>query len=1054
MTGFPVESLDLDLKLLDDLNLDSIKATELIVETTETLGLEIDLDPSSLANATLAEIIEVLKNNNGINKKSTVVKEYEKPWVRNFIMKARHEELSTNKLSTLIALKENSRVLIISDEENNTLANSLNEHIDMNSNNVSISSFTFKELQNDTKLLNESNLEYIFILLPQEKSTDSNTKAIDNMVEKLATLSSLKEKTTVCFAQFAGGLFGTDESKFDIEQTGCLAWASSLHLEQKLLKVRVIDFEKNVNKEEFAKKLIMEVSTEDEFSSSGYKNDMKRNVFLPEVHQSKLDLASKIEWNKNDIILVTGGAKGITAECAFAFANTTGVQMALVGSSKLPASTEKSEINETLAKFEKQGLKAQYYSCDLASKDAVNKLINDIQSAQGDITGIIHGAGLNNPSPLSYVSVDKAKKEIAPKVQGAINLLEAFEAKPLKMFTALTSIIGVSGMIGNGWYGFSNEVLDLLVAQYGAKHPKTKTLSIAYSVWGETGMGAKMGSTDYLAKMGIMAIPTAEGIDRFLKLVLFDAPARQVVVTAKLAGLDTWKPKKLVKPYSNRYLENIVYEYPGVNVISKAHLTLEKDTYLKDHVWKGSNLFPTVFGLEAMAQVVAYMMEINNFKNLKIEDIKLDRPIVVDKTNGLNIQINALVLEEESEINTKIKVTISTEKSQFQTEHFSAIFVLNGAKDFNTNIEGLPAYEKNRLNVDAKKDLYSWLLFQGPSFQRLSDFYQIDNDMIIFDSKTEESEEKEWMLGSPYLRDSLLQSVQPMVPEHSCLPVKIDALYIEDISKPLPNKIRGISYNEALVDKEYRASVYVLNAEEQVHEKLEGYRLQIVDYRDEFPKDIIFNKNTVQIEKKSSKKINDLVKSVNDKAESIIYYVPTLSKMDRAERHNIIKSISGEWFESIGLETTLFWNDENKPLLDNHEFSISISHTNSYLFMQILEKNAGCDIEQIINRSTEKWSNLLHLKNENYQNIMQQFIENGDDEDTAGTRLWTIREAVYKAIGDFYGTFKLEMMKNNVAKVVLQDKNNSLQLISFPIESERGANQMIAFTITDESNEV
>ena len=122
--------------------------------------------------------------------------------------------------------------------------------------------------------------------------------------------------------------------------------------------------------------------------------------------------------------------------------------------------------------------------------------------------------------------------------------------------------------------------------------------------------------------------------------------------------------------------------------------------------------------------------------------------------------------------------------------------------------------------------------------------------------------------------------------------------------------------------------------------------------------------------------------------------------------------------------------------------------------MQILEKNAGCDIEHIINRSTEKWSKLLHLKNENYQNIMQQFIENGDDEDTAGTRLWTIREAIYKAIGDFYGTFKLEMMKNNVAKVVLQDKNNSLQLISFPIESERGASQMIAFTITDESNEV
>jgi acyl carrier protein len=55
-TGFPAESISGHDRLLDDLNLDSIKAAELVADAAKRLGLAAEIDPSLFANARLAEI--------------------------------------------------------------------------------------------------------------------------------------------------------------------------------------------------------------------------------------------------------------------------------------------------------------------------------------------------------------------------------------------------------------------------------------------------------------------------------------------------------------------------------------------------------------------------------------------------------------------------------------------------------------------------------------------------------------------------------------------------------------------------------------------------------------------------------------------------------------------------------------------------------------------------------------------------------------------------------------------------------------------------------------
>ena len=55
----------------------------------------------------------------------------------------------------------------------------------------------------------------------------------------------------------------------------------------------------------------------------------------------------------------------------------------------------------------------------------------------------------------------EAYQESLPKVMGAVNICNALKDHPPKLIVGITSIIGLTGMEGSGWYGLSNEILNL-----------------------------------------------------------------------------------------------------------------------------------------------------------------------------------------------------------------------------------------------------------------------------------------------------------------------------------------------------------------------------------------------------------------------------------------------------------------------------------------------------------------------------------------------------------------------------------------------------------------
>ena len=129
--------------------------------------------------------------------------------------------------------------------------------------------------------------------------------------------------------------------------------------------------------------------------------------------------------------MATGGARGITAECTLAFAQETGVKIALVGSSSRPgpaaADDVSREIRSVLERYAAAGLRCRYYTADVTDSAAVAALFEQVEQDLGPVTGLIHGAGLNHPRPITAVSSSAAAQECAPKVLGLVNLLDRLD---------------------------------------------------------------------------------------------------------------------------------------------------------------------------------------------------------------------------------------------------------------------------------------------------------------------------------------------------------------------------------------------------------------------------------------------------------------------------------------------------------------------------------------------------------------------------------------------------------------------------------------------------
>jgi len=1076
-TGFEKSTITLDLKFSDDLHLDSINVTNLMVDATRMLGVAGKIDPSKVLNDSLSQVRDKLdllvqSRGAGFGKETLtdVLSRYkDKGWVRNFIQKLIPQEIAIRNVNQLKGLKN---IVLISDEEEDgqieTIMSGL-KHF-----KIKTKKMRYNDQEEKVQISHANCL--IAILPKDQKFNELNRNSLKEIIKRFNKIISLgnaerfEKDAFVVIVQFGGGNFGENSNLKDIASASAKSLASTLSLEIPTLKVRILDFDNNIPDKVISQKVIDELQTYERFEAVGYDSELTRKV----VRYENSDLADykkrDIAWTTKDVVLVTGGAKGITAQCALEFARSTKAQMVLVGRSPEPQNKkdDANEINQTLKQFKEEDLTASYYQCDITDEKNVIDVIKKIQEKHGKVTGFIHGASLNSIKHLWEMSTNDALKESLPKVIGAVNVCKALSGQPPKLISAITSIIGLTGMQGSGWYGLANEVLNLYLNQYKVLNPKTQVISIAYSIWDEVGMGAKLGSVEILAQRGIGAIPVEQGVKRFRSLIENDPGVQQVVVAARLAGLDTWKSQP-VKTNKFRFVEQIEYVLAGVELIAQAHLNIKDDPYLLDHNWKGSLLFPFVFGLEAMSQAVAFVLGLDNFDCINVKDINLVRPISVQQETGTTIEIHAQILEREKNKSYKrIKVDIYSQDTSYEAPHFSAVFEIGQKPKVSETADSLfKEKAKEFVDLDPQTDLYGPILFQGRMFQCIKQIHQLH-----YDEKVKEGEvyltsaykeaageflkknskfNNRFLIGDPFFIDSMLQSMQVMIPKDISLPRSIEEIEINFlIDKNSSEYLIHSSIKKTGIDY-YRASATV--KEDTLSIRIKNCNLKILE-------NILNNPSA-----------NDLVDSTH-RDQGIIdervlglsrqfgfqppvlkcQFLPRLNKLNKNERHQVevplmVSTANGtvkKLNRSVDVKiNNIDWLPSGKPVLKGsylEDIGISLSHNNNFLLCVAGLGDQGCDIEVITERSKEDWKSIIGKK---YHEVLEQIVFVLRDWSLSGTAVWSTIE-VLKKINQESSDIKIDHIKEEAIVLKVVKSENGYILIT-PLKLTNLKRRVVAF---------
>ena len=579
-------------------------------------------------------------------------------------------------------------------------------------------------------------------------------------------------------------------------KTLCISIDSTIKNYQSLL----IDEIKNINKYKEVK-----------FDSSSRRTESEVEVIFPIKNTKNYTI------NKDDVILASGGGKGITFESVFELAKETGASLAIFGRSK---PVEDELLSKNLDLLERNNIKFKYYSVDVLNKEELKTCVNDITTSLGDIRTIIHGAGVNNPNRIEYLTVKDFDKTFSVKVEGIKNIIEIVDTSKISLMIGFGSIIAESGMQGNADYAWANDQLALEIESFSKDNPNCKCVTFEWSVWDETGMGVNLNSIEVLKGQGVWPIPIKNGIE-VLKSVITDEKCSngRFIVTGRFGKIPTLVYSRR-KPIIGRFIANITNHVPNIEIVSEVNISLNDDIYLKNHVFDGQYVFPTVMILEGMAQVCQYINPINSLWTF--ENLKINKSIFIPKEGNNIIRFIAVRISEQI-----IKVIVQSEDSNFEVACFEAEINLHNEVIKTIDIE---VNDYKELQFDVSKKFYDDLLFHEGPFRRIISFSEINSLGSL--SKAISNDEDEWfssflseekLLGDPGLNDAAIHCHQASRPHQRLLPTSSKSIIIN------PEKIEGPFFIKTVELREEANTttidVFVFNGKGQIKEIWNGLTL-------------------------------------------------------------------------------------------------------------------------------------------------------------------------------------------------------------------------------------